>query len=71
MGNGKYHVDQKNGKWQVKKEGAEKALKVFATQKEAIAYAKSVSDNQETNMVIHKKDGKIRKQDYSKDKGKK
>ena len=63
----KYHISRnKDGKWQVKGEKADKALKLFDTQKEAIAYAESVSKNQDGNVVIHKKDGKVRKQDYSK-----
>lgn len=63
----KYHVSlNKDGKWQVKGEKAEKALKLFDTQKEAIAYAEEIADNQDGNIVIHKKDGKIRKQDYTK-----
>lgn len=63
----KYHISlNDDGKWQVKGEKAGKALKLFDTQKEAIAYAKTVADNQEGNIVIHKVDGKIRKQDYSK-----
>ena len=63
----KYHISlNADGKWQVKGEKAEKALKLFDTQKEAIAYAKTVAGNQEGNIVIHKVDGKIRKQDYSK-----
>ena len=60
-----YHVSlNDDGKWQVKAEKAEKALRVFATQKEAIAYADAVAENQDGNVVIHKKDGKIRKQHY-------
>ena len=43
---------------------AEKALKLFDTQAQAIEYAKKVADNQEGNITIHKKDGKIRKQNY-------
>lgn len=63
----KYHISPtSDGKWQVKGEKAERALKLFNTQKEAIAYAKTVADNQEGNIVIHKTDGKIRKQDYTK-----
>lgn len=63
----KYHISlNEDGKWQVKGEKAGKALKLFDTQKEAIAYAKTVAGNQEGNIVIHKVDGKIRKQDYSK-----
>ena len=61
----RYHISQReDDKWQVKAEGAEKALKLFNTQKEAIAYAKSVADNQEGSIIIHKVDGKIRKTNY-------
>ena len=60
-----YHVSlNDDGKWQVKAEKAEKALRVFPTQKEAIAYADAVAENQDGNVVIQKKDGKIRKQHY-------
>ena len=52
--------------WQVKREGAAKSLKKFKTQAEAIAFAKEKAANQENKVVIHKEDGKIRKQDYSK-----
>ncbi len=65
----RYHISlHKDGKWQVKGEKAEKALKLFNTQQEAIAYAKTVAGNQEGSIIIHKVDGKMRKQDYSKPK---
>lgn len=61
----KYHISlNDDDKWQVKAEKAERALKIFDTQKEAIDYAKVVAENQEGNIVIHKVDGKIRKQAY-------
>ena len=62
-----YHVSQsKDGlTWQVKAAKSLKALKKFPTQKEAIEYAKQVAGNQEGNILIHKKDGKIRKTTYS------
>lgn len=61
----KYHVSSNgDGKWQVKAEKAEKALKLFDTQKEAIDYAKKVAGNQEGSIAIHKVDGKIRKTTY-------
>ena len=60
-----YHISQReDGKWQVKGAKAEKALKLFDTQAEAIKYAKATAGNQEGNFTIHKKDGKIRKQTY-------
>lgn len=60
-----YHVAKRpDGKWQVKFAGGEKAIKLFATQAEAIAYAKKLAVNQEGSVSIHKKDGKLRKQKY-------
>lgn len=50
-----------DGGWQVKKAGAQKALKRFKTKKEAEEYAKTVAANQGTHVVRQKKDGKIQK----------
>ncbi len=64
-GSKNYHVAKRaDGKWQVKFAGGEKAIKLFATQAEAIAYAKKLAANQEGAISIHKKDGKLRKQKY-------
>ena len=61
----KYHVAKRpDGKWQVKFAGGEKAIKLFATQAEAIEYAKKLAENQDGSISIHKKDGKMRKQKY-------
>lgn len=60
-----YHVAKRpDGKWQVKFAGGEKAIKLFDTQAEAIAYAKKLAVNQDGSISIHKKDGKLRKQKY-------
>lgn len=71
--NAKYHVSQnKNTKsarykeWRVRKEGSNKTIKYFQTQKEAIEYAESLAESAGSSMVIHKTDGSIRKQNYSK-----
>lgn len=62
-----YHVTKhQSGKWQVKKAGGTRAIKLFDTQAEAISFAKEKSEKQDNNVIIHKKNGKIRKQDYSK-----
>ena len=50
-----------DGGWQVKGEGNTKATKRFKTKAEAVAYAKSVSKNQDSNIVPHKKNGKLQK----------
>lgn len=71
----KYHVsqnkDQKSefkNQWRVRKQGSSKTIKYFKTQAEAIKYAESLAENNDTSIVIHKRDGSIRKQDYTKKK---
>lgn len=63
---GKYHVlyRKEDSAWYIKREGSEKITKVLPTQKEAIAFATIKAINQKTSVVIHKRDGKIRKQTY-------
>ena len=54
-----YHISKRaeDRKWQVKADGAAKALKLFWTQKEAVDYARAVAGNKEGRIVIHKEDG--------------
>lgn len=63
-----YHISKRaeDGKWQVKFANGQKAIKLFDTQAQAIEYAKSLAESQDGLITIHKVDGKIRKQDYSK-----
>jgi competence protein ComGC len=63
---GKYHVlyRKEDNKWYIKREGSDKTLRVLETQAEAIAWATIKALNQDTAIVIHKRDGKIRKQNY-------
>ena len=63
-----YHVSKRaeDNKWQVKFANGQKAIKLFNTQLEAIEYAKALAESQDGLITIHKVDGKIRKQDYSK-----
>ncbi|MCQ2793344.1 MAG: DUF2188 domain-containing protein [Bacilli bacterium] len=58
-----YHISQHptENKWQVKLAKGEKALKLFDTQAEAIAYAKEISKNQGGSIRVHSMAGKIRK----------
>lgn len=71
--NPKYHISMNKDeaspyfkKWRVRKEGSTKTIKYFDTQKEAIDYAQGLAEKANTSVVIHKVDGSIRKQDYSK-----
>lgn len=53
-----YHVVKRaDGKWEVKFAGGEKAIKLFATQKEAIEYTKKMADNQGGVMLVHNSKG--------------
>ncbi len=70
---GRYHVSQNKDdkseffkQWRVRKEGSDKTIKYFKTQKEAIGYAEQLADSAGSSIVIHKVDGSWRKQDYSK-----
>ena len=53
-----YHVVKRaDGKWEVKFAGGEKAIKLFATQKEAIEYTKKMAENQGGSMLVHNSKG--------------
>jgi len=59
----RYHVlyRKEDNKWYVKREGTDKITRVLESQKEAIAFATIKAINQSTTVVVHKRDGKIRK----------
>jgi hypothetical protein len=48
------------GGWQVKGAGNSKATKITNTQSEAIAYAKGIAKNQQSELFIHNQQGRIR-----------
>lgn len=59
-----YHVvPAPNGGWNVKKGGADRASKHFENKEDAKNWARKVSINQESELVIHKRDGTIQKKD--------
>lgn len=61
------HVVKRDSGWAVKKEGAQRASKVYKTKGDAIKGARS-SSRSGSELVIHKKDGSIQKWEKSKDK---
>ena len=62
-----YHIAKReDGKWQVKFAKGQKAIKLIDTQAEAIKYAKTLANNQDGSIQIHKVNGSIRKQNYNK-----
>ena len=52
-------VPGKNGGWDVKQSGAQRASTHHDTKQQAIDRGRQISRNQETEFVIHNKDGKI------------
>ena len=53
--------DKENKEWVVKKTGGQRASKRFSTKKEALVYAEKLSQNQDLNLTVKKKDGKFQK----------
>jgi hypothetical protein len=62
-----YHVKKHktdgeyDGKWEVKIGGSDRAIKLFDTQQQALDYAKKLSGNTDRGIVLHGRDGKIKK----------
>lgn len=54
------HVVTHDGNWAVRGEGNSKVTKIVDTQQEAIQIAKQIAQNQESEMLIHGRNGQIR-----------
>jgi len=62
------HITKKDNGWSVKTAGSEKAVKITVMQKEAIEKGKSIAQNQNSELIIHGTNGRIReKNSYGKD----
>ncbi len=69
----RYHVSQNKDEksehykeWRIRKEGSDKTIKYFKTQKQAIDYAEDLAQGRGPRSSFTKVDGSLRKQDYSK-----
>jgi len=62
MGKDQHVVPHPDG-WAVKGEGNSKATKVTETQSQAIDAAREIAKNQQSELLIHRKDGTIRDRD--------
>jgi hypothetical protein len=69
MGKNVHVVKSKNGdSWSVKTENSQKSYRNVDTQKEAIEIGRNVAQNNNSELLIHGKDGKIReKNSYGND----
>lgn len=63
MGKNVHVASRPDGKWQAKTEGSSKAAKVTDTQKRAIDVGRNIAKNQQSELVIHGVDGRIRDKD--------
>lgn len=59
MGKNQHVVPYKDS-WAVRGEGNSKVTSTHTTQREAIEHAKSIAQNQHSEMLIHGENGKIR-----------
>ena len=62
---GNQHVVPHNGEWAVRREGSERVTSVHRTQREAIDVGRSIARNQNGEVLIHGRDGRIRARDTS------
>ncbi len=55
-----YHISKRkeDGKWQVKAEKSEKAVKLFWTKEEAVKYAKELAERNDASTAFHASKGK-------------
>ena len=62
------HVVPRDGRWAVRRTGADRVTRSFDTQREAIDLARELARSQKAKLYIHGKDGRIRQRDsYGKD----
>ena len=54
------HVAPRDGKWAVRKGGAERVTRRYDTQREAIDAAREIARKQRTEVYVHDRDGRIR-----------
>ena len=54
------HVVPHQGRWAVKGGGNQRATSVYDTQQQAIDAARDIARNQQSELVIHRPDGRIR-----------
>lgn len=57
------HVIPTDSGWAVEGEGNSKVTKNFDTKKPAIDYARTIAQNQNSELIIHNRDGKIGQKD--------
>ncbi len=54
-----YDIDDRT--WKIKKDGAKRVIASFPTKDEALKRVKELSETNDLNFIVHKKDGKFQK----------
>ena len=62
-GRNQHITKRSDGNWQVEGEGASRASFVTTTQSEAIKLGRRICSNQVSELIIHRRDGRIRAKD--------
>jgi len=57
------HVINQDNEWKVKRDKSERSIRNFNTKKEAVDFARKLSKKDNTELVIHDKDGRIQQKD--------
>ena len=57
------HVTPRNGQWAVQGAGNSRATSIHNTQAEAIGVARDIARNQQSELLIHGRNGRIRERD--------
>jgi hypothetical protein len=61
-----HHID--DGRWQVRREDARRASRVFASQREAESFGRRVAERERVELIIAGRDGQVRdKRSYGHD----
>ena len=64
MAKNSYHVfPVQDGGWSVKRGGATRASRTFGVKVDAVSFARQLSANHESELIIHRKDGTIQNAD--------
>jgi Uncharacterized protein conserved in bacteria (DUF2188). len=63
MGKNQHVTPRPDGGWQVKGEGNNKATAITDTKQQAVNIAREISRNQQSELVVHNKNGQISQKD--------
>lgn len=65
---GSQHVVPRDGEWAVRRAGSSRDTRRFDTQQAAVRAARRIARNQETELFVHARDGRIReRRSYGRD----